>query len=89
MTILREQAERILRQAQESRLGIRILITEDQGQGTGTVTPSLRAKQILYRFRREIGDVELLSLQIHLYPKDPNHRLLITKGKEKFESGEH
>ena len=76
MTLLREQAEKVLREAAAARLGIQILIHEDQ---KGVVTPSLRVKQILYRFRREIGDAELRKLQIRLCPSDPDHRLFIIK----------
>lgn len=78
MTILRDQAESILRQALSARVGIQIRILEEI---PGTITPSLRIKQTLYRFRREIGDVELKGLQIRLCPHDPEHRLWITKGE--------
>ncbi len=80
MTILREQAEKILREALEARIGIQILIHEEQ---KGTVTPSLRVKQILYRFRQEIGDKELEVIQIRLCPSDPDHRLRLIKGEIK------
>jgi hypothetical protein len=82
LTILQDQAHSILRQAVESRIGIQIKILDDgkDNGDTPVVTPSLRVKQILYRFRKEIGDVELLSLQIRLCPRDPNNRLWITKG---------
>jgi hypothetical protein len=82
MTILRDQAHSILHRALESRIGIQIRILDDgKDKGdTPVVTPSLRVKQIFYRFRKEIGDIELLSLQIRLCPKDPNNRLWITKG---------
>lgn len=78
MSILRQQAENILRQALESRVGVQVKINEET---VGTVTPSLRAKQILYRFRKEIGDVELLKLQIRLCPGDPDRKLWIIKGE--------
>lgn len=78
MTILRDQAESILRQAANARVGIQIRILEEI---PGTVTPSLRVKQTLYRFRREIGDIELMGLKIYLCPHDPDRRLWIIKGE--------
>jgi len=78
LTILREQAEKILREALSAQIGIQILINEEQ---KGTVTPSLRVKQILYRFRQEIGDRDLEVLQIRLCPSDPDHRLWLIKGE--------
>lgn len=77
MTILREQAEKILYGALQVRVGLQVKVLEE---GEGIITPSLRAKQILYRFRQEIGDVELQRLAIHLCPEDPDGRLWITKG---------
>ena len=76
MTILRDQAESILRQALAAPVGIQIRVLEEI---PGTVTPSLRVKQILYRFRKEIGDVDLKSLQIWLCPHDPDRRLWIVE----------
>jgi hypothetical protein len=76
VSILSSQAENCLRTALASPLGIQIRILED---GEGVVTPSLRAKQILYRFRREIGDVELNKISVHFCPSDPDHRLWLLK----------
>lgn len=40
---------------------------------------ALRAKAILYRFRQEIGDPILSSIQIRLSPDDPDHELWLIK----------
>jgi hypothetical protein len=76
MSILATQAESCLRQALEAQYGIQVLILQDNG---GVVTPALRAKQILYRFRREIGDIELNKITIRSCPSDPDHRLWLIK----------
>jgi hypothetical protein len=77
MSILSNQAENVLRTALESPYGIQILIYEDPpGQ---VVTPTLRARQILYRFRQEIGDKDMDQIQIRLCPTDPDHRLWLVK----------
>ena len=44
-------------------------------QGTEMMTPSLRAKQVLYRFRKELGDERFLKIQIRLSPDDPDNEL--------------
>jgi len=77
MTILQNQATSVLRQALESPLGIQVKINQDEGKSV--VTPSLRARQILYRFRQELGDIELNQIQIKLCPTDPDHRLWLVK----------
>ena len=82
MSLLRDQCAAILRSAVESRLGIQVRVLESGG---GVVTPSLRAKQILYRFRKELGDAEFQTLAIRLCPHDPDHVLWITRQPEKSE----
>lgn len=77
MSILAQQAELALRAAYNSEFGVQVLCAHDLGNPV--VTPSLRTKQILYRFRREIGDVELLKIQIRLCPHDPNNRLWLIR----------
>jgi len=78
MSILSNQAESVLRQALESPLGIQVLVYQDRENGAVT-TPTLRARQILYRFRHEIGDKELEKIQIRLCPTDPDQRLWLIK----------
>lgn len=72
MTILSDQAAKILYRALEAETG---LILHVYGAGAAT----LRAQQILYRFRKELGDPELKRLQFRLSPRDPDHELWIIK----------
>jgi hypothetical protein len=40
-----------------------------------TVTPALRAKQVLYRIRKEIGNPQFDNIRIDLSPDDPDREL--------------
>lgn len=75
-TFLSLQAEKILTECLSSEFGIQVLVHEN---GHGTVTPALRARQILYRFRQELPNPEFKTIMIKLCPKDPDHRLWIIK----------
>ncbi len=77
MSILSAQAESCLRQVLKAKYGIQIYVAQT-GLG-GVVTPALRARQILYRFRQEIGDAELNKIQIKTCPHDPDNRLWLLK----------
>lgn len=72
-TLLAEIAHRILNAALEAQVGIEVLI-EAPPQ---VMTPTLRAKQVLLRFKRE--DANFANLQIKLAPHDPDHRLWLIK----------
>lgn len=40
-----------------------------------------RARAVLYRFRKELGDLTLAELQVRISPDDPEHELwLIRRG---------
>lgn len=72
MTLLRSQCELILNQALESKVGIvcRILpgfnVTKEEAK--------------LYRFRKELGNPELLNLIIKLSPENPDNEIWILRG---------
>lgn len=75
MTALAEQATKILYQALELDLGAVYRVVSDDD----SPSPALRAKQILYRFRSELGDPELKRLQIRLDPHFPDTQLWVIK----------
>lgn len=73
-TLLQSLVDQILREAISSEFGITVDITvlsED------VVTPSLRAKQILYRFKKENPDFD--AIQIKLSPTNPDLELWLIK----------
>lgn len=72
-TLLFQTANAILREALASDYGIVILCESPQPM----TSISLRAKQVLYRFKRENRDYD--GLKIRLSPDDPENRLWITK----------
>ena len=76
MTILADAAAKALYTALESPIGI---IIRTYHSSETLVTPSSRAKQILYRFRKELGDIELLKIQIRFSPTDPDNELWLIK----------
>lgn len=47
----------------------------EQAPTVEMVTPSLRAKQMLYRFRKDFGDPRFVAIQIRLSPDDPDNEL--------------
>lgn len=66
-----------LRAACDSPLGI--IIRVEVPPGITSVTPALRAKQVLYRFRDELKDVEFKSIQIRFSPDNPDTELWLVK----------
>lgn len=68
MTLLASQAEAILDAATRSDLGIVVHIPD---------ATAFHAKQVLYRFRKELASGAFAHLQIWLSPDDPDHRLWI------------
>ena len=68
----------MLYQALESENGIRVTV-ESPGL---MVAPSLRAKQVLYRFKSENREFD--CLQIRLSPDDPDRELWIIKTNDKL-----
>lgn len=62
-----------LRAATNARLGVSLRIETPGGESV--VTPALRAKQIIYRFRKALGDPQFAKIQVRLSPDDPDHRL--------------
>jgi len=72
MTQLSNIARSILRQAALSEFGLEIGITATSDK---IITPALRAKQILYRFKSE--DADFSNLRIDLSPTDPDKYLWI------------
>jgi len=77
-TLLAQSCENVFRQCLEAEHGIEITVIGDEG----ATTPSLRARQILYRFRKELNNPEFLDISIRLSKTDPDRKLwLINKGK--------
>ena len=76
-TLMATQAEAVLRAAARSEFGIRVRVIALRDD---IMTPALRARQVLYRFRNELGAEEFKDLQIRLSPDDPEHRLWIIRG---------
>lgn len=84
MTILFEDAELILYQALEAQVGIQVRVVDWQPENSApVVAPTIKARSFLYQVRKELGDVELEDLEIHLCPSDPDQRLWLIK-KEKI-----
>lgn len=73
MTLLRDSVLNILNEAISRETGI-VVRVESPG---GMVTPVLRAKQVLYRFKSENTDFK--NLQIRISPDDPDHELWLIK----------
>jgi len=76
-SLLAENARRILTAAALSRYGIQIHCTAPD---LNMIAPSSRAKQVLYRFKRENHDFDNLKIDFH--PTDPDNRLWIINTKE-------
>lgn len=72
-TLLAQTAQAILLEALASEYGIVIKVESPQPMTSIT----LRAKQVLYRFKKENRDFDILK--IRLSPDDPDGRLWITK----------
>lgn len=84
-TFLAVHAETFLRAALAAEYGIKIrvhVVSPDP-----IVTPALRARAILYRFRGELGNDVYNSLQIRLSPDDPQNRLWIIRGDVRAKGG--
>lgn len=77
MTLLSDQAARALYATLESPLGT--IWRASHSTDAPMISPALRAEQILYRFRKELGDPELLKIQIRLSPDDPDHEIYLIK----------
>lgn len=76
-----EQAAAVLYRTLECAKGGLFRVYHDPNESI--VSPALRVGQILYRFRKEIGDPELMRIQIYLSRHDPDHELwLIVKTGE-------
>lgn len=74
-TLLALQAEAILDAASRSNVGI-IVHAPD--------ATALHMKQVLYRFRKELGNGAYRNLQIILSPDDPDHRVWIIRRDEEY-----
>lgn len=75
-TLLAETARAILSEALNSPFGLVIEI-QTPPSNPPTVAPTLRAKQILYRFKNENSDFS--GIQIRLSPDDPDRELWLIK----------
>jgi hypothetical protein len=73
--MLEIQCDAALRAAISAQFGVRIRVISIDT----VVAPTLRAKQILYRFRREFGP-DFRAVQIRLDPRDPDNRLWLING---------
>jgi hypothetical protein len=80
---LLESIDFALHLALESRFGIEILIHDF---GEGAIVPAQRVQKIIFRYRHEVGNPELMRLTIDLHPSDPDHKLWIYKTEEVFGS---
>jgi len=74
-TFLAAQALAMLTKAAECQYGGRFKINFPED--TSPVAPALRAKQILYRFRKELGNPTFLNMQVRLCPDDPTNKIWI------------
>lgn len=70
MTALREQSAAILNRALLAEIGI-IVRTDN----------AMRAKAVLYRFRKELGDPNLMKLQLRLSPDAPDTDIWVFRGE--------
>ena len=79
-TLLELQSDAILRAAAQAEYGIivRIIMTAT------IVAPTLRAKQVLYAYRRNLGP-DFKAIQIRLSPRDPDHELWLINGNNIIE----
>ena len=77
MTILSSLADSILRAALAEELFLVVRVHS----GPDVVTPALRARQILYRFRNEFPDPAFRELQIRLSPQNPDTELWVGRFK--------
>lgn len=73
-SLLARNARQILATALNSPLGIEITVSDP---AKTTMTPTFTAKQILYRFKKENRDFDVLSIRFH--PLDPDNKLRIWK----------
>ena len=67
-TVLQRQAQAILTAASETEIGLAVKTND-----------VMRAKAILYRFRKELKNEEYACLQIRLSPINPNGELWLLK----------
>jgi hypothetical protein len=67
-TALEIAASAILRSASQASTGLIVRVI-------GSPNPALRAKAILYRFRKELNDPTLDGIQIRLSPDNPETEL--------------
>jgi hypothetical protein len=72
-TALELTALNALTTAADAEVGI--IFRVEQAPTVEMVTPSLRAKQMLYRFRKEFGDPRFANIQIRLSPDNPDDEL--------------
>jgi hypothetical protein len=79
-TLLSQTARAILDSAYNSPHGI---IVEIQPIGP-TVAPAMKAKQILYRFKKENADYS--AIQIKFSPDDPDRELWLIRNRENGET---
>lgn len=75
MTLLESQCFAILSAAARSEFGL-IIRAQLSPIDDSLASPSARAKQVLYRFRREFG-TDFAQLQFRLSPTDPANELWI------------
>lgn len=85
-TMLGRQAAKALYRALDAEIGVKYRTVHPIS--TEIIAPSQRARQILYRFRREIGDPSLLSIQIRLSKSDPDHTIYLIRGNNGEEDDE-
>lgn len=75
MTLLADISRRILAEAARSEHGIVVRIET----AAPITAKTLRAKQVLYRFKKD--DPQLDNISIRLAPNDPDNFLWLVKGK--------
>lgn len=59
-----------------------IIVKVERRETEDVNTPALRAKNILYRFRKDNGNPDYLNIQIRLSPDDPDTELWLLKTPE-------
>ena len=69
------QARAALNAALEAEFGVQVCA---KPRDKGVTRPAERLRQILYRFRRELGG-EYQTIRIYLSPADPNTRLWLIR----------
>ena len=77
-TALELTAYNALRAAAEAEVGV-VIRAEQPPSSERMIAVALRAKQVLYRFRKEFGEARFLALQIRLSPDDPDNELWLIK----------